>query len=389
VPRAAAQRVNSAKLSTLHSFLGGTDGAEPVSVLVDVGGTLYGTTVAGGGNSCSGGQGCGTVFAINPATGAENIVYRFHGGTDGSAPMGAPLSAGGFLYGTTEIGGGTGCGLAGCGTIYAVNPATGAENVVHKFTDFGDGVDPIAGLIMVGPTLYGTTMGGGKHQRGTVFAFTPDTGTETVLHSFSGNTDGEFPDAALLDVDGTLYGTAAFGGGSGCGGFGCGIVFAINQATGAEAVVHRFIGSADGGKPSAALINVGGALYGTTEEGGGASCGGSGCGTVFAINPATGAETVVHSFAGNPDGASPNSALVDVGGTLYGTTSIGGNNGRKGHGTVFAIDPATGAETVVYNFSGGTSTVNPEGLVELGALLYGTTLGGGAAGVGTIFKLSI
>src|SRR5262245_59255122 len=71
-------------------------------------------------------------------------------------------------------------------------------------------------------------------------------------------------------------------------------------------------------------------------------------------------ETVVYSFRGGPsDGTSPESALLDVNGTLYGTTSHGGH---RQSGTVFAIDPTTGAEQVLHVFrQDGTDGRNPVG----------------------------
>jgi uncharacterized repeat protein (TIGR03803 family) len=136
-------------------------------------------------------------------------------------------------------------------------------------------------------------------------------------------------------VNGTLYGTTLAGGKAGCSNnFGCGVVYSITTS-GSEKVVYRFKGGSDGGNPLAGLVEVNGALYGTTYGGGA-----SGLGTVFSIST-SGGEQVLHSFAG-PDGAGPRAGLIDVGGTLYGTTFSGGNGkgcGGKGCGTVFALTP--------------------------------------------------
>ena len=93
-------------------------------------------------------------------------------------------------------------------------------------------------------------------------------------------------------------------------------------------VLYRFAGGSDGAQPVAALIDVNGILYGTTENGGGSGCKKLGCGTVYSITT-SGAEKVLHSFAGGSDGAYPAAALVDVNGTLYGTTENGGGSGCK------------------------------------------------------------
>ncbi|MGA9943620.1 MAG: choice-of-anchor tandem repeat GloVer-containing protein, partial [Candidatus Cybelea sp.] len=122
---------------------------------------------------------------------------------------------------------------------------------------------------------------------------------------------------------------------------GCGTVYSVRPG-GAEKVLYRFSGGSDGSDPDAALVEVGGVLYGTTANGGGSGCAGSGCGTVYSIST-TGAETVLHSFGGSPDGATPVAALINVRGVLYGTTFYGGDGsgsgGYVGRGTVFTLTP--------------------------------------------------
>jgi len=99
-------------------------------------------------------------------------------------------------------------------------------------------------------------------------------------------------------------------------------------------VLHSFGSGNDGRLPQAGLIVVGGLLYGTTSQGGGSGCGGGGCGTVFSLDPNTGAETVLYSFQGAPlDGQWPN-GLTSVKNALYGTTIFGG---ASDHGTVFSL----------------------------------------------------
>jgi len=204
--------------------------------------------------------------------------------------------------------------------------------VLHSFAGYnqGDGLEPEAGLINIKGTLYGTTSGGGANCCGTVFSITPS-GTETVLHSFGGSGDGGYPYAGLINVKGTLYGTTVSGGSSSCKHntlVGCGTIFSITPS-GIERVLHTFAGgSGDGANPYAALLNVNGTLYGTTEEGGV-----HGHGTVFKVTP-RGKETVLHSFGGSGDGAHPYAGLINVKGTLYGTTARGGANND---GTVFSL----------------------------------------------------
>jgi uncharacterized repeat protein (TIGR03803 family) len=327
----------------LYSFKGGaSDGAFPVAGLIDVNGTLYGTTEYGGGGC--GNFGCGTVFSIS-ATGTEAMLYSFDHQSDGFNPVAGLIDVNGTLYGTTELGGGSSCAF--CGTVYSITPS-GSETTLHTFNTKGDGALPEAGLIDVKGTLYGTTEAGGSSADGTVYSITT-TGTEKVLHSFGGSPDGASPSAALIDIKGTLYGTAASGGDKLCYevSYKCGVVYSITT-TGKEKVVYTFTPGDDyagGASPSASLVNVNGVLYGTAPVGGnGSGCNNLGCGVVYRVTT-TGQEAVLHVFNGGSDGARPASAMIDVNGTLYGTTPSGG--GKKcayygahlGCGTVFALTP--------------------------------------------------
>jgi uncharacterized repeat protein (TIGR03803 family) len=349
--------------SVLHSFAGGSDGAYPYAGLLNVGGTLFGTTEEGGTANF------GTVFQINAATGVETVVYSFAGGRDGDSPLGGLLNVGSVLYGTTSG------YIYGSATIFKVDPATGAETVLHNF-NASDGAQALSALSKVGGWLFGTTVyGGGASNSGTVFKLNLKTGIEMLVYSFTGAGDGGNPYAALLDVGGILYGTT-YGGGSG----GMGTVFTINPRTGAERVLHAFQGgSADGAEPVAALINAGGILYGTTGAGGASEAG-----TVFTIDPTSGAVSVIHSFADGSDGADPGAALLYARGRLYGTTVGGGMGG--GLGTVFTLNPATGAELVLHAFSGGDGEFLHGPVVEVGKRLYGTAYQGGASSIGTVFS---
>ena len=118
----------------------------------------------------------------------------------------------------------------------------------------------------------------------------------------------------------------------------CGTVFSIPIFGGTEKVVHSFGGYPnDGARPVTGLVFAQGEFYGTTSLGGRSEChySGEACGTVFSITLA-GAEAVVHSFTGSPDGAFPHAGLLGVKGALYGTTTSGG---KYGYSTVFRIAP--------------------------------------------------
>ena len=309
----------SGRQTVVHSFTDSTqDGANPSASLLDVNGTLYGTTSRGGTDDE------GTVFSVTPS-GAENVLHSFTGGSDGLSPTAGLISVNGMLYGTTVAG-----GMNKDGTVFSITPS-GTETALHSFGGSPtDGDAPRAALLNVEGTLYGTTSDGGKYGLGTVFSITPS-GTETVLYSFKGNRSGAYPFTPLISVKGTLYGTTFEEGPSGYG-----TVFAITPS-GRETVLHSFAVPGRGEDPTSGLINVKGVLYGTTGNGGSISCdGGNGCGTVYSVTT-SGKMTVLHRFKGSPgDGRYPDASLVGVNGTLYGTTAYGGT---RDSGTVFALTP--------------------------------------------------
>jgi uncharacterized repeat protein (TIGR03803 family) len=257
------------------------------------------------------------------------------------------------------------------------------ERLIHSFgfAGSGDGYDPEVALLNVNGTLYGTTTYGGASGSGcygtgcgTVFKVGP--GGETVLHSFTGS-DGLFPVAKLINVNGTLYGTTFDGGTNNTG-----TVFSITQS-GQLNTIYSFGSStgADGQNPHAALINVNGTLYGTTNYGGT-----SGNGTVFSITT-TGQETVLYSFGTGSDGSSPLADLINVNGVLYGTTTDGGTYGG---GTVFSVT-TSGSEKVLHSFTfrGTDGTFPEQGLTNVNGTLCGTTAYGGTSDNGTVFAMDL
>jgi uncharacterized repeat protein (TIGR03803 family) len=391
----ATRSAQAQTFSVLYSFNGGNngipDGAYPSGLVRDaLSGNLYGTTSAGGDLTCDP-NGCGTVFKVDTTGKNETVLYSFKGYPDGSVPLAGLVRAGGNLYGTTSQGGAYGYAR---GTVFKVDK-TGHETVLYSFkvAGQGDGVDPEAGLVRdaLSGNLYGTTYIGGTYVNyGTVFKV-DKTGHETVLYSFTGGTDGGNPWAGLIrDANGNLYGTTTAGGDLTCRSSGCGTVFKVD-ATGNETVLHSFTGfsKGDGNLPTAGLLLDGkGNLYGTTIAGGAYNYG-----TVFKVD-ATGHETVLYSFTGGTDGDQPWSGLIrDAKGNLYGTTQTGG---VYNYGTAFKLDK-TGNETVLHSFNGTSDGSYPRaGLVRdaLSGNLYGTTTEGGdldcnsGRGCGTVFKLT-
>jgi uncharacterized repeat protein (TIGR03803 family) len=365
------------------------DGAYPYGGLTrDAAGNLYGTTAGGGffGN--------GVVFGLSPGGGGEFLLYEFLGG-NGSGPYAGLISdAAGNLYGTT-VGG----GASGNGVVFKLSPPE-SETVLYSFTGAADGRNPYAGLIRdAAGNLYGTTFYGGTENSacrngcGVVFKVSPSE-SETVLHSFTGGTDGTNPQAGLTrDAAGNLYGTTVGG-----GAFGAGVVFELIRCDSAPTgydfkVLYSFTGGADGGNPYAGLIrDAAGNLYGTTAGGG------VGSGTVFKLIPCdSGYELkVLHSFTG-ADGATPVAGLIrDAAGNLYGTTLHGGTEDSAceyGCGVVFKLSPA-GTETVLHSFTLADGANPYAGLIQDAAgNLYGTAAYGGisvndVSSAGVVFRLA-
>ena len=265
----------SGNLTVLYRFSknGMPDGFAVLGNLIERAGYLYGTTDGGGT-----GTGSGTIFEVSARTGEETILYNFNEQPDGSYPLaGLIADADGDFYGTTVLGGAF-C-FPGCGTVFKLD-ASGNETVLYSFTGWADGNEPSGGVIRDGEgTLYGTTVTGGAFNQGTIFKL--DTaGVLTVLHDFSGAAnDGAQPIASGLTPDskGNFYGTTQYG-----GAFAAGTVYRL-APDGTFTVLHSFSGGSDGSLPWAGVIrDSDGNLYGTTRLGGDPHCG---CGVVFKIAP--------------------------------------------------------------------------------------------------------
>jgi uncharacterized repeat protein (TIGR03803 family) len=297
-------------------------------------GNFYGVATEGGtgGVACAdttGLSGCGTVFKLTK-TGTLTVLHSFCGGsgcgsltTDGAGPTGRLVfGANGALYGTTQTGG-IYNGFYNQGTIFRIT-TTGVYTVLHVFSgNFGsepDGANPAAGLTLASNgDFYGTTTAGGASKEGTVFKMTP-ADKLTLLHSFTGSSDGSMPIGALVQAsDGNLYGTCYSGGANGTG-----TAFRITTK-GVFTKIYDFAAEAAPGNigylPKAGLIQAAdGNLYGTAWEGGAFNDG-----TIYQLTLA-GIGTLEASFEAST-GFSPLGALVQgTDGRLYVTLQ---NNGGE------------------------------------------------------------
>lgn len=251
---------------------------------------------------------------------------------------------------------------------------------LYSFTGGSDGAYPIPGLIQdTAGNLYGTTLEHGPYGFGTVFEINTS-GVLTVLHAFTGGTDGAYPYAPLLrDNDGNLYGDTTEGGGSGDG-----VLFKIDTA-GNFTTLYTFVGGVtDGCNPYQGLVmDRQGNLYGTTN-----GCGAYNDGTVFRLTLAR-KETILHSFSsGADDGGEPSfyGRLLLHGNGLYGLTQIGG---AYGNGVLYQLKP--GGLKALYSFVGGSadgcySTGTPA--MDASGNFYGVTYGCGSHNYGIVWEVS-
>ena len=271
--------------TVLYKFTGALDGGEPYgAVTFDKAGNIYGTTAQGGPQSgnCFLGS-CGTVYKLTPANGSwtESVLYSFAGGNDGQWPVGSVIFDGaGNLYGSTNGGGPYG-GSYGYGTVFQLAPSGSgwAENILYAFHGGSDGQAPLDSPILdESGNLYGTNAGGGTGGGGTVYQLTPSNGnwTLTTLYGFTGSA-GPYG-GVIMDAAGNLYGTTQLD-----GAYGQGSAFKLTPSSGSWTYtsLHDFTGGSDGGLPGCTLtFDASGNLYGTTTEGGANQYG-----VVFEITP--------------------------------------------------------------------------------------------------------
>ncbi len=370
------------------------DGDTPRSGVIYQGGMLYGTTAGGGSRMCS----CGTIFMMNPDTGNETILHR---ALDRKFGSGAQFSTkltyvNGKLYGAAFAGGIDGSN----GAVFELDPVTRAMRTLYQLPAGPLGASPNSQLVYKDGFLYGTTENGGTHYYGVAFKLNVRTKAWTVLYNFGIGTYNQ----GISEQNGTLIGSDQNGGGLGEPGckIGCGVVFSIEPGSGAYTQLAAFGGGKDGQSPNLPLF-LDGAFYGSTNVGG-KDCGGrtqAGCGIIYKLEPDANGfdERTFYQFQRDDHAKYPNGPLVYHDGAFYGETgSQAGDHGcgdnGGGCGTIFKIDRATHAATILYRFTGGGDGGIPGGgLTYYDGALYGTTqLGANRAhcrpyGCGTVFKL--
>ena len=252
--------------------------------------------------------------------------------------------------------------------------APSLETVLHSFNG-ADGALPFAGLLLASDgKYYGTTIGG--NSGGTIYSI--DTaGNFTLLYTFLGGAAGAAPYGALIQThDGSFYGTTALGGTSGNG-----VIFKMVLGNN-PVVLHSFNAASDGAQPFGGLYQAtDGFLYGTTSTGGP-----NGGGAAYRIATDGTQFTVLHGFPANAsEGANPQASLTQgTNGFLYGTTL---NGGTANQGTVFKMD-TSGNVTVLYTMTGGSDGGHPySALIQADQDNFFGTCSTGGNGAGLLFKL--
>jgi uncharacterized repeat protein (TIGR03803 family) len=263
---------------------------------------------------------------------------------------------------------------------------------LHHFNS-NDGASPEGSLALAGDTIFGTTRAGGKSATGygTIFAIKTDGTRFKTIHNFTGGIDGAAPNAGVILVSNTLYGTAYVGGKEISQGKydGNGTVFAVNTDGTDFRTLHVFDGTNDGMRPACKMVVSGATMYGTTEQ----QSGGNNAGTIFKMNLDGSGYTTLHRFTRpigafpewtNVDGIYLDSDLLLSGNTLYGTAHTGGQWNK---GTVFAINTDGSDFHILHCFEGTHDGGGPLALVEFKRRLYGAASFGGIVGKGSLFSI--
>jgi uncharacterized repeat protein (TIGR03803 family) len=323
-------------LTILYSFQGGSDGAEPWSGLIsDAAGNLYGTAAGWGAGTN------GVVFELSrTSSGAwsETVLYSFAGGSDGSNPVGIVFDGKGNLFGLTRLGGDS---LCACGTIFELSPNSGGgwtEQVLYRFSVSTPSSPLNSPTLDSAGNLFVVTPNGGAGGRGAVFELSPNVNggwTGRTIYSFSKTSGLPSWGPVTLDSAGNLYGTTQNEGGPDGGGKGT--VYKLSKTAWGWnfTLLYTFRGPRGAYPVGTVVFDSVGNLYGTTSEGGATNHG-----TAFELSPTTQGqwkETLLHDFTGGRDGAIPWAGpTVDSAGNVYGVTT----GSATAPSTVFMLSPS-------------------------------------------------
>jgi uncharacterized repeat protein (TIGR03803 family) len=359
-------------ITTIASFHG-TDGSHADGgVVMDASGDLFGTTSAGTGTETTGGSlfeiaaGSSTITTLAGISsiggnftsegpiaglvidGKGDLFGTFGSGVyelaKGSSTVQLLKSYGGFgvpggdlvmdshgnIFGDTEFGGAP----PGDGTLFEI--AAGATTVTELVSFPSTGTfNPMGQLAVDGS---GDLFGAGLGNTG-VFELVHGSSTITTLASYSGPGQGSDPQGGLIiDSNGNLFGTTAFGGAAGDG-------VAYELASGSTTVTTLASFSLGGASDplSNVVVDQNGNAFGATNAGGA-----SGLGTIYEVAAGSGVVTTLASFDGT-DGSRPeDTLLLDKSGDLFGTTFSGGS----GNGTIFELQSGSSTITTLVSFDG-------------------------------------
>ena len=365
----------SGTFTRLVSFNFSATGSTPKGSLIQApNGKLYGLT-------SDGGNGNGTVFSYNIATSTISKLINFLDRPNGAFPSASLFKAvNGKLYGLTSLGGSNNDGV-----LFSYDPASSTFTKLNEFligNPSGNVIQASNGL------LYGCTQGGGLSGQGTIFSYNISTNTLTTIVNFNSGAGGRIPQGSLIQAsNGKLYGMTGYGGTPAGDN---GVIFTYDIPTSTYTKIIDFDGSTNGKRPYGSLMQASnGKLYGMTYIGGA-----NGSGVLFSLDPVTNSYSKIIDFTGASNGSNPFGTLIQgSNGLLYGLTELGGaNNG----GTIFSLNTATNAFTIVYSFpvfssSGAPLGDSPQGTLMQGAngKLYGMTSEGGTNNEGVIFRYDL
>ncbi len=359
----SASTVFGQTVNTVVNF-NGANGANPFLVTLAQGrdGKLYGTTSNGGANSL------GAVVRINPSTGASSVLHSFDGTNGGGPGAGLTLATDGSFYGTTVYG-----GSASVGVLYKFT-AGGTYTVLHQFTGGSDGSYPYGPPIQASDgNFYGTTSGIPNGDAATIYKLSPS-GSYSVVYTFDQATSGNGVYGLTQGTDGLLYATANGGGSANCG-----TLVRVSTA-GVLRGLRTLNCDNRGGSPVGIPTQASdGNYYGTTSSGG-IDTGG----TLFQLTPSFGL-TIFHHFGAVGDGSGPEGTLVQgTDGNLYGTTVKSYNGGPS---TLFSSS-LSGTYTLLYTFPDAPN-ISGGLLQHTSGLFYGGALISGTHSDGFIFSLNL